>query len=64
LSIVVVRQHRGRQAGQQQRIAPLGWNIDADSGNPALVNPGVPQPARSGVAGGNGARHLADFVRE
>ncbi len=59
---VIVGQHGGHQARQQQGIAPLGRNIDADSDNAAALRPVVPQFSRCGVAGRGAAGNAADFI--
>jgi hypothetical protein len=59
---IVVGQHRGHQARQQQGIAPLGGYVDADPEHAAIPDPVVPQFSRGGIAWTGSARNLADFM--
>ena len=61
---IIVSEHHGHQACQQQGIAPLGRNIDANPDHAAILDPVIPQFSRSGVAGSGAARNLADFMRQ
>ena len=57
-------EHRRHQARQQQRIAPLRWNVEVDSGHSLFPEPIIPCQSRRRIAGRRAAWDPAHFMRE